>query len=542
MTDRNNERGIALVLALFLISTLSVLGASLMFLAQTETYASMNYRMMSQTRYGAEAGVQKASNFLLDPAQYAAPTAADLLNPALCNRNVSPVTCNGAEVVLSASLAKTSNYPVPAVQAAFNLAGQGTVPAGNATLTYHTYARLMALQVFDSYGGGGPGSGISTTWEITSDGGLVGSPKATVEILALIETPKVPASTYGAFGTDDQCGALTFGGNVTINSYDSSGMVGSTTPAFSSTGGDVGTNGNLDISGSVDVQGNLYTPRTGVGKCTAGAVDGLTEGGHAQVDGSMVQLPGAVSYPTPVLPGPSGVSAASISSGSTTAATCAALGLAPAATLADVMTKPGTQGTNQCFVTPGASGSADVITVSGHGAALSLPSVTLSSQVNLVIQASSPAAQVNFNSIVLTGGASVGITATSPNEGALLGIIGKNPDGTSIASPVDFRGGTYAGVTGCATCSQYDASMMQMLYAGTGEIQMTGNNAASLTVYAPNALFTLSGTADVYGSVLAHRLNETGTGNIHYDRRLRHDFYVLGRPIMGTFNWKRFQT
>jgi hypothetical protein len=143
---------------------------------------------------------------------------------------VSPVTCNGAEVVLSASPAKASNYPVAAVQAAFNAAGQGNVPAGNATLTYNTYARLMGLQVFDSYGGG---TGVSTTWEITSDGGLVGSPKATVEILALIETPKVPASTYGAFGTDDQCGALTFGGNVTINSYDSTGMVGSTAPAMS---------------------------------------------------------------------------------------------------------------------------------------------------------------------------------------------------------------------------------------------------------------------------------------------------------------------
>ena len=66
----HNERGIALVLALFLMSALSVLGASLMFLSQTETYASMNYRMMSQARYAAEAGVQKASNFLLDPAQY----------------------------------------------------------------------------------------------------------------------------------------------------------------------------------------------------------------------------------------------------------------------------------------------------------------------------------------------------------------------------------------------------------------------------------------------------------------------------------------
>ena len=60
---------------------------------------------------------------------------------------------------------------------------------------------------------------------------------------------------------------------------------------MSSSGGNVGTNGNLTISGSVDVQGNLYTPRTGVGACTAGAVDALTEIGHAHVEGSIVQLP-----------------------------------------------------------------------------------------------------------------------------------------------------------------------------------------------------------------------------------------------------------
>src|SRR5437762_12260184 len=103
MTQTDQERGVALVLALFLMSALSVLAASLMFLSQTETYASLNYRMMSQARYAAESGVQKASNFLLDPAQYAVPTGADpLFNPAICNRTVSPVTCNGQSVILSA--------------------------------------------------------------------------------------------------------------------------------------------------------------------------------------------------------------------------------------------------------------------------------------------------------------------------------------------------------------------------------------------------------------------------------------------------------
>jgi len=297
-----HERGIALVLALMLMSVLSVLGASLMFLAQTETASSMNYRTMSQARYAAEAGVQKATNFLLDPAQYTAPTAADLLGPG-CVRTTSPVTCGGQEVILSASTSKASNYPVLAVQTAYNAASQGTLVSGNLSLTFGSYARLLALQVFDSYGGG---TGITETWEVVAEGGVTGSPKATVQVLALIETPKVPASSYGAFGTDTLCGALTFGGNVTVNSYDSSRLTGTTAPSvangLTSSGGDVGTNGNLTINGSVDVGGQLYTPRTGIGACTNGAngaIDGLTEGGSATVEGGMVKLPAAISYPTP---------------------------------------------------------------------------------------------------------------------------------------------------------------------------------------------------------------------------------------------------
>jgi Tfp pilus assembly protein PilX len=518
----NNERGIALMLALFLVTALSVLGASMMFLSQTETYASMNYRMMSQARYAAEAGVQKASSFILDPAQFTPPTAADLLGPG-CDRTVSPVTCGGTEVILSASTAKASNYPVAAVQTSFNLAGQGTLAACPTTtncnnmLTYSSYARLIALQTFDGYGGT---SGVATTWEIIADGGLTASPKATVEIQAMIETPKVPASTYGAFGTDTMCGALTFGGNVTINSYDSTGLTGSGAPTMLTSGGDVGTNGNLTITGSVDVKGNLYTPRTGVGACSngadgSGAIDGLTEGGSAQIEGSMVKLPAAVVYPSPILPGPSLLPAVSISSPD--AGTCALLGLTAL----------------NCVASGG-----DTITLTGTN--LTLPSISLTSHTKLVITASSPAAQINVNSISLAGGSSVGISATSSTQGAVLGIVGKNPDNSTIAAPVDFTGGTYTAVTGCASCSVFDASMLQMVYAGTGEIKMTGNSGAAATFYAPNALFTLSGTADIYGSVLAKRLDETGNGNIHYDQRLKHDFYVVGNPMMGTFNWKRF--
>ena len=52
------------------------------------------------------------------------------------------------------------------------------------------------------------------------------------------------------------------------------------------------------------MQGNLYTPRTGVGACTTGAVDALSETGSAQIRGSIIQLPAPVNYPAPPLPSP----------------------------------------------------------------------------------------------------------------------------------------------------------------------------------------------------------------------------------------------
>src|SRR5713226_4611016 len=164
--DAPNERGIALVLALFLMSALSVLGASLMFLSQTETYASMNYRTMSQARYAAEAGVNKAANFLLDPAQYVVPTVTGGTDP-LSNYDdtKSPVVCTGGcpnsdpnnpnhYVILSATTSQASNYPYAAAQTAFNAAAQGTLTAGNTTINYGTYATLLTMQVIPSFGGG----------------------------------------------------------------------------------------------------------------------------------------------------------------------------------------------------------------------------------------------------------------------------------------------------------------------------------------------------------------------------------------------------
>ena len=49
-----DRRTLFMILVLFMVLILSVLGSSLMFVSRTETLSSLNYKTMSQARYGAE--------------------------------------------------------------------------------------------------------------------------------------------------------------------------------------------------------------------------------------------------------------------------------------------------------------------------------------------------------------------------------------------------------------------------------------------------------------------------------------------------------
>jgi len=86
------------------------------------------------------------------------------------------------------------------------------------------------------------------------------------------------------FNYIDTCGALSFGGGGTTDSYDSSQYSGSGTPAFQSSGGNVGTNGNLTESRSkTTINGSLSTPRAGVGSCSSSTITALSVNGNASV-------------------------------------------------------------------------------------------------------------------------------------------------------------------------------------------------------------------------------------------------------------------
>lgn len=483
-----SERGVALVVVLLLTVALSAIGASLLLLAQTDTYTSMNYRMMSQARYGAESGSLRAVNYLTQT--YLTPGyAGDPL--ANYNYTVSPVTYNGAPVILSADPNQASNYPAGGVQTAFAAAVQGNIVAGQ-TVTYNAYATLMSMREIQEYGATAPR--VIQTWKITATGSLTGARPATVEVASTLERQVSSAYSFGVFATKVTCGALDFGGNSVNDSYDSSAITYSGgLPVTQASGARVGTNGNLNVGGHAAVWGTLSTPRTGVGNCNNGAINALTQTGQADVAGGLIQLPQALTYPTPVMPVVPPTTSTDWSGN-----TCASLGLAA----------------------PVCTGVADNLTLDPAGGSLLFGNINMNAGATIHLKAGI----YNLNSIKLNGGSTI-IIDTGP--------VFMNVAGQSITTPIDLTGGSVSNPT-------FDPTNFHMIYGGTGGVQFNGGTSTAMLVYAPNADITVNGGGNVYGAIVGATVKDTGGALFHYDRRGQNDFFVAGNFMMSSFTWKKY--
>jgi hypothetical protein len=493
---RRGEEGIAIVWTLCLLTLASIVGGALVVLSETETYASLNYRLMSQARYGAEAGIHKTANYILNT--YPLPAVADLTSYTL---STSPVKYGGSEVVLSARTGVTSNYPVDAVKTAFASAAQGTLAAGNTTVKYAASARLMNMRAVDLYGAGN--QAVVQTWEITADGTIDGPRPAAVQVSAVLERTVTTVQMFGLFATDPNCGALSFGGGMTTDSYDSEAMTMSGgVPVVQNWGGDVGTNGNLTIGGSGSiVRGSVFTPRTGVGNCKAGAVDALSINGGATVTNGYTTLPQAVQFTTPALPSPAPPTTAfSINKGTT----CADLGLSA----------PTCTGTNGDPTSGG-------LTLNPAGGTMSIGNMSLTSGSKVTLMSGT----YNMNTFSMGGGSQL---ALGTSASIVVNIMG-----TGANTPLDMSGGTVYNGT-------FTPRQVQFLYAGTGTVKVSGGSGTALMVYAPNASLQLVGGSEFYGQLIAKTIADTGGTHIHYDRHTDNQFGTVGNYMLSSFTWKKF--
>jgi hypothetical protein len=575
MSERmRSERGVALFLALILVTTLSVLTVSMMFLSQSESLSSGNYRLMTQARYGAEAGVQKAADYLSHNFDS---TTLMAINTAYEASPTSPVKFGVLPVILSSDPGQASNFPDQATITAFNAATTGALISGNTTINYTVKATLVSMQkMVDSYSGLNK---VAQTWQVTSDATIQGVHRSTVEVTAVIDTPLVPAIQFAAFATSPLCDSLHFQGNVRTNSYNSADtdyhpyINGVANPNYSApqyctqgpsyapgcmdnTGGDVGTNGNLDIAGHVDVKGNLSSPITGVGSCTNNggvASTALTSTGAATVEGGApLKLPQTVMLPTPKTPALTPYS---------TPVTLGAGNVTDACKILNGSTNIPPLATDPPLANCSVSG--NTVTLSSPPG-LTLPPLTLGDHVNLVLtaQATNVAGGVlaqtavsqeyDFSSITLTGQSSFGVYTDTPAHSVSVYLTGKKSDNTNITDVLNFQGGasasdaTFGAVQGCQACSPFDASLLGFFYGGDGTITTVGNPSAAATFYAPNATANLGGTADLYGAMIAKTLWINGGGggaggmSVNYDQSLTTQGLTVGWPMISSFSWKKY--
>jgi len=490
------DEGIALVLSLLFMLLLSALGTAMLVLSRSETLSSVNYRMMSQARYGAESGVHKAAHYLLNSYTLPAATGSDPLSNF--DTTQSPVRYSGQPVVLSSLTGVTANYPVEAKKTAFAAATQGSLPVGDATVLYTAAATLLSMRTVIPYASNTPIA--IQTWRLTARGTIQGARQAEVEVSAVIERQVVPTFLYGLFAQMPGCNALEFGGNVTTDSYDSNNISWvSGLPARTPSGGHVATNGNLTVGGSTIVQGTLSTPRTGVGDCSAGAVTAYDYQGNASITGGILKLPQQIVYPLPALPSPMPATTEVNLNGSST---CAEV--------------PITSGS--CSITYPTAGVGSV-TLDPMGTEMSLPNVHVTSGATLSLKAGT----YNINSIQLTGSSKLRVFS---------GPVILNVAGAGQTQPVDLESGAIINPT-------FIASNFRIIYAGTGLLKLTGGSTTSASVYAPAGSASVAGGADYFGAIVSRQIFFGGGSKLHRDKALE-QFFSVGPQMLSVFTWKEY--
>jgi len=480
-TLRSDEQGIALVMALLMVLAVSVVTGSLVMVARSEALSSTSYTSMSQVRYGAESGVHSAANYFLN--NYAAPAAPF----AGFNINVSPVTFNGQPVVLSSDPAVASVYSDAAVVNAFVANSVGNLNVNGAPVAYSARARLMAMSTVTDYFTQQPVT--IQTWEITGVGRINGSGQSLVEVEATVERRPAPVFQYAAFATHNGCNAMSFAGGADTHSYDS----GNLAAGIADTGGNVGTNGNLDGNGATTtINGTLSTPKSGVGNCTAANVTAATVAGFATVEEGLVQLPQPITLPTP-----------------------------------PNITPPTS---NITFNSGGCPAGAPFCTGSAGGSTISPPTASTVIQMgNVNLNGSAivhmKAGIYELNSLTLNGNSKI-VVDTGP---VIIKIKGQG-----VTTPLDLAGG---GVSN----PSLDPAKLQFVYAGTGNVKITGGTDTAALVYAPNASGSFAGAStNFYGAVVTKYVTSMGGFSLFYDRRLQNSVMTAGPPMMTAFTWKTF--
>jgi Tfp pilus assembly protein PilX len=515
------QKGVALIIALVVLFLISALAVSLIFVTQSEMWASANYRLLTQSRYAAEAGAQTAVNWFKN--DYTAPATTTYFDmtksPVQCKTSGGGCPTVGSPIVLGA----TSNYPdtTSATQNSFNGILNGISVPGVANATYTVTAELMQMQ-----------SGGTQTWQITSVGSIAGARGATTQVVETIQSNTTPTFQYAVFATGSGCSnpvSITFSGGAYTDGYNSSsGAYGGSN--INDTAGSIGTNGNMTMSGSSLVNGTLGGKNTSVGACPdtlTSSASGGAAGSPGVTGGLKVITP--PNYSTPPA-------------------------LSPAPPVGSSM-----QASGSCWAT--GNGCTNVTTGCPSGKCIALAPTSTSGYTYGDVQASGgttvylSAGTYNMNSLVFSGGSPL-VISSGPVVLNLQGIKQLNSGNPYPASnpinyentAIDLSGASVSNISGvpgnfeivcCGTApAPPNGSNPGQNYCPG--INLSGGSGTDAVIYAPNAGITMSGGSAWYGAIIGNTFTDSGGAAIHYDTALQSTL-PLGASgfTMTGFTWSK---
>jgi|SRR5215467_4783718 len=516
----HSEAGVALIIALLILLILSVLAASIIFVTQTETWATANNRSLVQARYAAEAGAQKTLNWLTYT--YAPPA-----NLAAFDTTKYPIQlAGGGDVILSAMAGVNGTYPDTAQETVFSAAlKDASVPGLGVPASYEVTAKLLSSTsgAAVSWMGGGGGGAIQT-WQITSQGNVPGVRNAQVQVVMNVERTGTPIFNYAVAATSSACKAIDFAGTDFTDSYNSNAGpygAGNSSP----TGGDIATNGNVYLGSGANIEGTISALNTTVGACP----DGITSSGSFSA-ASQLSVP--LSYPlpwgcasTPCYPSPlPPTTAQDVSTACSGISGCTKNG-----TTSILVNNSSTTATVYTL-TPGNYGNveidnADVVHLSAG--TYDINSLNFKSNGQIVVDSGPVVLNVagqgfSSGSVVINSGGLSGWNLCAN------GVTG-NPGTYSSAS---CNGGAKAPISGIP-------GNLQIVYSGPATISTTGAPCSS-AIYAPNAYVnTVGGAVGLYGSIISKTFLEGSKAPVHYDKALQ-NLMVPGPYYPISFTWSKF--
>ncbi len=479
------------MIVMFALLVLTTLAAAIIYTTQTEVQTTGNYKLVTQARYVAEAGVQSTLDWLGN--SYAAPSSFGSYNTTK-----SPVQYTNNPVILSAMAGTNSNYPDATVQTAFNTALNAQSVPGIPGGSYSTYATLQRMTGATSISWlAGGGSGLPQTWQITSVGSISGIRTVNVQLQATYERVGTPVFNYGIAGTGTSCPDVTLTGG-TVDAWNSNGG-GTYAGTHQNSGGDVSTNGNVTLSGgSSRIYGTIYnSSNINVGSCSA---NGITNNvGGTPWNG--LQLISPISYNDPAVPSPmtpnTNINANSNKCWGAVPAGCTVIA-GPAVTIA-----PGTYG-----------------------------NLTSNSDLHLT------AGTYYFNSRHLNRGS---VTLDSYPVVINLGGNGVSAGGTlftSNSSTTINDGNLPANLQIVSACCKTGSPPVQM--ANPPVIQMNSSSSMYAVVYAPNAYVHITGSSHFLGAAVGQLLKSDSSGGYSYDLALKASLQQMGSFVPVSFSWNKY--